>query len=169
MENLGFLVLRFIFGMVFVMHGCQQVLPSFGGGKGLKGTEDTVARIGFRPTWLWARFLGFGTLIGGLLLTFGLFTALGAAVLVTIMIVAIVTTKLNRGFWNRDRGYEYNLSLIGGSAAVGLLGPGANSLDALLAPWMINPALFIAALLVSLCVASLGFVTRQPAQQAAER
>jgi uncharacterized membrane protein YphA (DoxX/SURF4 family) len=33
METLVFLVLRLIFGMILVMHGCQQVRPSFGGGK----------------------------------------------------------------------------------------------------------------------------------------
>jgi uncharacterized membrane protein YphA (DoxX/SURF4 family) len=49
MENLGFLVLRLFFGMIFVMHGCQQVLPSFGGGKGLKESVISLAFVTRQP------------------------------------------------------------------------------------------------------------------------
>jgi uncharacterized membrane protein YphA (DoxX/SURF4 family) len=69
-------------------------------------------------------------LAGGLSVFFGALTQIGAATLITIMTVAILTNKLSRGFWNKYHGYEYNLSLIGGFAAVGLLGPGPLSFDA---------------------------------------
>lgn len=166
MDMLGYLVLRITFGMIFIMHGLQQLIPGFGGGKGLQGTQETITRIGFRPAWLWTPCLALGMLTGGLMLILGLFTVVGAAVVITIMVIAVTTTKLTRGFWNRNSGYEYNLALIGGTAAIGLLGPGPNSLDAVLAPFLLlSPAFFVVALIVCLGVTSLGFMTRQPAQR----
>ena len=167
MEELGHLVLRFVFGLIFILHGCQHVIPSFGGGTGLKGAEETVTRAGFRPSWLWGPLFGFGMLAGGLSVFFGAFTQLGAATIITIMTVAVLSNKLARGFWNKNHGYEYNLSLIAGVAAVGLLGPGARSLDAILGLPLLNPGLFFAALVLFLIVAGLGFLTRQPVQEAA--
>ena len=167
MEELGHLVLRFVFGLVFILHGCQHVIPSFGGGTGLKGAEDTVTRAGFRPSWLWGPLFGFGMLAGGLSVFFGVLTQIGAATLITIMTVAVLTNKLSRGFWNKNHGYEYNLSLIGGVAAAGLLGPGPFSFDAIVGLPPANAGLFLAALVIFLGVAGIGFMTRQPARQAA--
>jgi putative oxidoreductase len=167
MEILGYLVLRFVFGLIFVLHGCQHVLTSFGGSKGLKGSEETVARLGFKPVWLWSRLFGFGMLSGGLSVFFGAFTHLGAATLISIMAVAVLANKLPRGFWNKNNGYEYNLSLIGGLTAAGLFGPGPISFDAMFGLPLVNPGLFVAALIIFLAIASLGFVTREPAQQPA--
>jgi putative oxidoreductase len=169
MEELGHMVLRFVFGLIFILHGCQHVIPSFGGGTGLKGAEDTVNRAGFRPSWLWGPLFGIGMLGGGLSVFFGALTQLGAATLITIMTVAILTNKVSRGFWNKNHGYEYNLSLIGGVAAVGLLGPGPISFDAIAGLPLASAGLFFAALVIFLAVAGLGFLTRQPAREAARR
>jgi uncharacterized membrane protein YphA (DoxX/SURF4 family) len=167
MEILGHLILRFIFGLIFILHGCQHVLTSFGGGKGLKASEETVARLGFKPIWLWSRLFGFGMLSGGLSVFFGAFTQLGAATLISIMTVAVLANKLPRGFWNKNNGYEYNLSLIGGLSAVGLFGPGPLSFDEMLSFPLVNPDLLLVALVIFLAIASLGFITRQPAQEPA--
>ena len=167
MEELGHLVLRFVFGLIFILHGCQHVIPSFGGGTGLKGAEDTVSRAGFRPSWLWGPLFGLGMLAGGLSVFFGVLTQIGAATLITIMTVAVLTNKLSRGFWNKNHGYEYNLSLIGGVAAVGVLGPGPVSFDATVGLPLANAELFFAALVIFLAVAGLGFLTRQPSREAA--
>jgi putative oxidoreductase len=167
MEGLGYMVLRFVFGLIFILHGCQHVIPSFAGGTGLKGAEDTVTRAGFRPAWLWGPLFGLGMLAGGLSVFFGALTQIGAATLIAIMTVAILTNKLSRGFWNKNHGYEYNLSLIGGVAAAGLLGPGPVSFDAALGLPLVQPGLFFAALLMFLGIAGFGFLTREPARQAA--
>jgi uncharacterized membrane protein YphA (DoxX/SURF4 family) len=169
MEELGHMVLRFVFGLIFILHGCQHVIPSFGGGTGLRGAEDTVTRAGFRPSWLWGPLFDLGMLAGGLSVFFGALTQIGAATLITIMTVAILTNKLSRGFWNKNHGYEYNLSLIGGIAAVGLLGPGPLSFDANLGLPLTHPGLFLAALVIFLAIAGLGFLTRQPAREAARQ
>lgn len=169
MEELGHMVLRFVFGLIFILHGCQHVIPSFGGATGLRGAEDTVTRAGFRPSWLWGPLFGLGMLAGGLSVFFGALTQIGAATLITIMTVAILTNKLSRGFWNKNHGYEYNLSLIGGIAAVGLLGPGPLSFDANLGLPLTHPGLFLAALVIFLAIAGLGFLTRQPAREAARQ
>jgi hypothetical protein len=57
--------------------------------------------------------------------------------------------------------------LIGGLTAVGLFGPGPISFDAMFGLSLVNPGLFVAALIIFLAIASLGFVTREPAQQPA--
>jgi uncharacterized membrane protein YphA (DoxX/SURF4 family) len=167
MEMFGYLALRFIFGLIFILHGCQHVFANFGGGKGMKGSEDTVGRLGFKPVWLWSRLFAAGMLGGGFSVFFGAVTQLGAATLISIMAVAILANKLPRGFWNKNNGYEYNLSLIGGLSAVGLFGPGPLSLDGMFGLPVVNPGLFVVALIFALAVASVGFMTREPAGQPA--
>jgi putative oxidoreductase len=166
METLGYLVLRLFFGAIFLLHGFQQM--GWLDGSGLQGPVRTIERTGFRPVWLWARCLAYGTLTGGLSLLLGALTSVGSALLVTIMVIAIITSKTGKGFWNRDGGYEYNLSLIGGSAATGLLGPGVISVDAFFAPHLISAELFVVLTMICLAFASVGFMTRQVVQQPAQ-
>ncbi len=48
------------------------------------------------------------------------------------MAMAIALAHWSKGFWSTKGGYEFPLVLFGTSATLGLIGPGAYSLDALL-------------------------------------
>ena len=96
------------------------------------------------------------------MIALGAFTFLGCALIITTMVVAALTLKAHSGFWERFGGYEYNLCVIGMAAAIALIGPGPISLDAALAPGLIDAGLFFIALVVSLAVAGLGLYRANP-------
>jgi len=68
--------------------------------------------------------------VGGLLIALGLLTPVGAALVITVMVTAIGSVHLPKGFWVTDGGFEYNLMILASSAALAFTGPGAYSLDA---------------------------------------
>ncbi len=166
MGNFGYLILRLFFGGIFLMHGLQM-LGAFSGTY-LKGATLTTERERFRPVWLWASLLAYGNLFAGLSLLLGAFTVLGSALVVTVIVVVLVTSdKIQKGFWNKDKGYEYTVSLIGGGLAMGFFGPGPLSVDAVLMPGLISPSLFLFTLIVVMAIAALGLLTRGAAVQEA--
>ncbi len=166
MGNFGYLILRLFFGGIFLMHGLQM-LGAFDG-KYLKGALRTTERERFRPLLLWASLLAYGNLFAGLSLLLGAFTILGGSIIVTVITVVLITSdKIQKGFWNKDRGYEYTLSLIGGGLAVGFFGPGPMSVDAAAMPALINPYLFLITLVVCFAIAGMGLLTRGAVSQSA--
>jgi putative oxidoreductase len=87
--------------------------------------------MGFRPEGTWAA-VGLGAeLAGGLLLAVGFLTPFAATALIGQSAVIILKAHWPRGFWNRDNGYEFPLSLAAGVVAILAIGPGAISVDAL--------------------------------------
>jgi putative oxidoreductase len=50
------------------------------------------------------------------------------------MAMAIALAHWPKGFWERDGGYEYALTMLVVSFALGLIGPGRYSLEGLLGP-----------------------------------
>jgi putative oxidoreductase len=68
---------------------------------------------------------------GGLLLALGLFTPVGAAVICSVMLVAL-TVHIKQGFFAQNGGYEYALVLGVAALSFAFTGPGSLSLDALL-------------------------------------
>lgn len=123
------LVLRIGVGLIFAVHGAQKVL-GWWGGSGMAGWQAVMTRMGFRPAGLFAAVSAAAELIGGLALAIGFLTPLGAAALVGQSVVIIFAAHWQRGFFNRDNGYEFPLALLVGTVAVALLGPGAASVDA---------------------------------------
>ncbi|NIO10320.1 MAG: DoxX family membrane protein [Deltaproteobacteria bacterium] len=156
MDPLGLLILRLTFGTIFVFHGLHQFFGWFGGGK----MVEVMQRLGLRPSRLWASLCGLGNLLGGGMLLFGIFTFVGCALIITVMMVAMLTIKKRSGFWERDGGYEYNLAVIGVATAIGITGPGSISLDAAVVPGLIRPELFFLALLCCLVVGGVGLMAR---------
>jgi putative oxidoreductase len=126
--DLALLVLRLVVGLLFVGHGAQKLFGVFGGG-GLDGTAGMFESLGLRPSWLHARVAGTAEFAGGLLIALGLFTPFAAAVLVGVMTTAIITVHFPNGIWNTNRGYEYNLVMIGVVFALAGIGAGSWSLD----------------------------------------
>ncbi|MEK4513255.1 DoxX family protein [Paenibacillus anaericanus] len=128
---LGLLIVRLVIGLTFVGHGAQKLFGWFGG-YGPKGTGGWMESIGIKPGILMAVMAGLSELIGGLLLTLGLFTPFAAALIVITMLVAIVTVHGKNGFWSTGNGYEYNLIVIAIAVGIALIGGGDYSIDAIL-------------------------------------
>lgn len=122
------LLLRLVVGLTMVAHGYNHLW----GGGGLVGTARWFGSLGLRPPKLHAVLSGAGELAAGAALAIGLFTPLAAAFVVGTMVVAGVTTHRRNGFFVFKEGYEYVLMIAVVCAVIGLLGPGAASVDQLL-------------------------------------
>jgi putative oxidoreductase len=122
------LPLRLALGAVFVAHGAQKVLGSFGG-PGIQKFISFPAPYPFmRPAWLWMGAAAFAELIGGLLVLLGLLTRVGAFFLGCVMLVAVVGVHWPAFFAN-NQGFEYPLSLLAMCLALLIAGGGMASID----------------------------------------
>ncbi|MCY9663404.1 DoxX family protein [Paenibacillus alginolyticus] len=128
---LGLLIIRLVIGLSFAAHGTQKVFGWFGG-YGPKGTGGFFDSIGIKPGVLMAVLAGLAEIAGGLLFAAGLWTPLGAALIVLIMLGAIIKVHAKNGYWVTSNGFEYNLTLIAIAVGVALIGAGEYSLDALM-------------------------------------
>jgi putative oxidoreductase len=159
--DLGILLLRLTVGLLLAGHGAQKLFGWFGG-FGLAGTAGFFGgQLRLRPARFWTLLAGLSELGGGLLLALGLLTSLGSAAIAAAMLMAIIVAHWPR-FWAMDNGIEYPLVLLAAAVGLGLIGPGAYSLDAALSTTLPHPA----ALLVSPVLALIGVVvalaTRAP-------
>src|SRR5262249_39228066 len=111
-------------------HGTQKLFGWFGGG-GLSGTGQFFETLGFHPGRRQALSAGLAEFGGGLLLAFGLLTPLGSAAAGGVMLGAIFTVHIQKGFFAYNGGYEYNLLLAVSALTLAFTGPGSLSVDAL--------------------------------------
>jgi putative oxidoreductase len=120
-------LLRVVIGTVFLAHGGQKLFVfGFGGVIGaFEGMGVPLAGIAGPAVALLEFF-------GGLALVAGLFTRLAAAGLAVDMLGALVLVHASAGFF-LPNGSEFVLALLGAAVALALTGPGAFSLDAVLA------------------------------------
>lgn len=110
------LLVRLIVGIIFMMHGAQKVFGAFGG-PGLAGIMEGMGPVlGF--------LVAIGEFFGGLGLVVGFLSRFSAAANIVIMIGAIIQVHGKNGFFLSDKGFEYNLALIGLLLPILLLGPG---------------------------------------------
>ena len=130
-SDLGILVLRLVIGLTMAGHGSQKAF-GWWKGSGWAGWRAVMTRMGFRPESLWAAVAISAELVGGLLFAIGFLTPIAAMALIGQSMVIIVKAHWPRGFWNRDNGYEFPLSLLAGIVAVVGTGAGAISVDGLL-------------------------------------
>src|SRR5947209_4533201 len=144
--DFGILMVRAVVGAVLAAHGAQKLFGAFGG-HGLEGTGQFFESMGFRPGRRYATLAGLSEFGGGLLLVLGLFTPLGAAAAIGMMISAIVAVHQDNGFFNSDSGYEFPLVLAVTAAGVGFTGAGSLSFDAALG-WSFSGAWGVLAVLV---------------------
>ena len=125
--DLALLILRLVTGLALMGHGAQKLFGWFGG-PGLSGISGWLASMRLRPPRFWAFMAGAAEFGGGLLLTLGLFSPLGALGIGASMLVAIAKVHWPR-FWSSDNGFELPLTYLAVVLAVGIAGPGAYSLD----------------------------------------
>ncbi len=119
--------IRLALGAIFLAHGLQKVLGSFGG-PGLTTFTSYPAPYSFmRPAGLWMGVAAFSELIGGVLIILGLLTRPAAFFLGFTMAVAIAGVHWPIFF--APKGFEYPLILLACCLALLISGGGALSVD----------------------------------------
>ena len=126
--DLGLLVVRVVFGLIFAAHGAQKLFGWFGG-YGIAGTGGWLESTGYRPGKFFATALGLTELSAGLLLALGFLGPVGPALIVTVMIVAMVTVHWKNAFFVTTNGIEHPLMFTVAAIGLALIGPGRYSLD----------------------------------------
>jgi len=122
LTGLGLLALRWVIGLVFIMHGGQKLFV-----KGLPTVAGFLGTVGITPPAFWALVLTIAELAGGVLLIVGAFTRFAALSLGVTMVVAIASVLWTKGFFLP--GYEFALTLLGAAIALTLTGPGRYAVD----------------------------------------
>lgn len=166
--SLGLLILRVIGGLTIAAHGTQKLFGWFEGPGPIKLSQG-FERQGFKPAWLWVSLVILGELGGGLSVTLGFLTPLGAAGMFAAMFMAIFKSHWKNGFWNSKRGLEFPLQLLAIGVAIGIMGPGSYSLDAFFGIALPDTLLFCVLAFVGLLVDITGlFISHQPATTSTE-
>ena len=120
--------IRLALAVIFVAHGAQKVLGSFGG-PGFSGfTSGTTPFSFMRPPWLWLAAAALSELVGGVLVGLGLLTRVAAFLIACVMLTAIVGIHWPN-FFSSNRGFEYPLALFAMSFALLISGGGMASVD----------------------------------------
>ena len=158
----GLLILRVVIGLTVAAHGAQKVF-GWWGGPGMSNWTQAVTRLRIRPAQPWAWIAALSEFGGGLLVALGLLFPLGSLALIGAMIVAIATVHLSKGFWVSKGGYEFNLAIIGGVAALAFTGPGAYSLDNALGIHLPEPITLIVGMVALVAGVTVTLVSRKPA------
>ena len=127
--DIGLLLLRLAVGLTLVAHGTQKLFGWFGG-PGLNATGQFFTVLGFPPGRQHALMAALGETVSGALLAVGLATPAAAAVVVSVLLVAIVTVHVGKGFFAQNGGYEYPLVLAAAALTLAFTGPGSLSIDA---------------------------------------
>jgi len=155
----GLLVLRLVVGLTVAAHGSQKLWGWFGG-HGLVATGGFLEQLGFQPGRRAALMAGLAETVGGVSLALGALTPLGVALVIAVMIVAIVTVHIDKGFFNTDGGFEYPLLLAVTSLCLALTGPGAASVDAAFGLALFGLPWALAAMIVGALGAVVQLATR---------
>ncbi len=125
--------LRLALGAVFIAHGSQKVLGSFGGPGFTTFISGKTPFSFMRPAGLWLALAAFSEFLGGILLVLGLFTRLAAFVLTCTMATAILGVHWPVFFAGKG-GYEYPLTLVAICLSLLISGGGQLSIDLALSP-----------------------------------
>lgn len=125
--DVGLAVLRLALGIVFIAHGSQKLFIY-----GFDGLTESFAGMGIPFAGILAPAVALAEFFGGIALVVGLFTRVSATVLAATMVGAVTIVHLPAGFF-LPNGYEFAFSLLGGAAALALMGAGSYSADTVLA------------------------------------
>jgi putative oxidoreductase len=126
LERWGFVPLRAVVGVVFLMHGAQKLFVF-----GLAGTADIMSKLGIPLAPLAAAIVIAAELLGGLAILAGFWTRWAGAILAIEMLVAILVARISGGFF-APYGFEFEFTLLGACLTFAALGSGGMSLDRIL-------------------------------------
>ena len=124
--DLGRLLVRFVIGGTFFVHGTQKLFGWFGG-YGPEGTGQFFESLGLRPGRRNAIAAGATETSCGILSALGLATPVAAAGVSAIMITALRTAVWNEGI--KPATGEHEVLLAAATLALTETGPGDPSLD----------------------------------------
>lgn len=119
-SNWALLVLRVVFGLIFVVHGWPKI-------KNLKMTAQNFSAMGFRPGGFWGPLVAVVEFFGGLALILGFYVQVVAALFVVQFLVINIWKIIKRQPF--VGGFEFDLLLLAVALALLTLGAGAFSLD----------------------------------------
>ena len=127
-QGLGIAILRWIVGLVFLVHGSQKLFVFH-----FAGTGAFFAKAGIPLPEVSAVVVTLVECLGGAALLLGIGTRVAAALLAINMLGAIFFVHGRNGFFLQSGGYEYALSMLVANVSLALTGPGVCALDNLLA------------------------------------
>ncbi len=165
--SIAFLIVRLILGLSFMAHGTQKLFGWFGGG-GITGTGDFFEGLGYRPGKTFALMAAFGETIGGFLTLLGAGGALGPVLIVIVMLVAIGSVHIRKGFFVSNGGWELNTAYIAAAVALAFGGNGLYSVDGYLGMrFLTDPVQVGYAFVAAVIVAALNLLSRRRAAPSA--
>ncbi len=163
----GLLPARLIVGLMMVGHSGQKLFGWLGG-YGLAGAAGFFEQLGFRPGRLFVVTASLAEMLSGILIALGLLGPVGPALLLSVMIVAAVSVHWKNGLFAATNGIEVPLLYATAAVALGFIGYGPFSLDAVLGidhAW--TPALKAIVLAAGAVGGVLHLLTRRSATVAA--
>ena len=168
--NAALLIARLILGLGLAAHGAQKLFGWFGG-PGPKGTAGFMESLNLRPGMFFGLAAGLGEFGGGLLLAAGFLGGLGPGLMIVVMLTAILTVHLGKGFFTSGNGWELPGTYIAGALAIDLAGFGAYSLDQALGITIFQTVherwiIVAIAIVLALLNGSLKFISRPSATAA---
>src|SRR6266702_2995292 len=162
------LILCLVVGLTLAVHGTQKLFGWFSG-PGLARLMQGFEKQRFKPAWFWVCLVILGEVGGGVSVALGFLTPLGAAGIFGAMFMATFKSHWKNGFIVSKGGYEYTLVLMAVSTAIGLMGPGSYSLDALFGIVLPEALLFGVLAIAAVLVDIIGlFSSRQASPAPAE-
>jgi putative oxidoreductase len=123
--------IRLGLGAVMIGHGAQKVLGTFGGPGFNAFTSGGTPFTFMRPTSLWLGAAALSELVGGILVTLGFLTRVGAFFIACTMLTAIIGVHWPN-FFASSKGYEYPMALFAIALSLIISGGGAASVDVML-------------------------------------
>lgn len=163
--DFALLIIRLVVGLIMAGHGAQKLFGWYGG-PGMAGIQGWLGSIGLRPAGFWAFMAGLTEFGGGLLVAVGLLSPFGELAVIAAMIMAIALGHWGKGLWSTNGGSELPLINLLVCLALGLIGPGAFSLDAMFGLSFPQPWTLLIGLIAVIVGVAVALTTRSRPQTA---